>query len=219
MEENENTIQYFLNTHPDFELEHIEVAEGLSSGFINDTTRLWPHKLNGEGHFFAVLRKKGASNNSNIEYKTETSISPKEYIECINFLKDNLNISLNGTFIKFGDQIYLVPDNTPSLKGLKIVRSGLHLGTIMKNRFEPSHSLALYLKPENVKKHCNLSSREQTIYDYINGQTFSYTGDKGWYLISVDNYSIGWGKLSGDTMKNHYPKGLRKKLPLTTTFS
>ena len=35
---------------------------------------------------------------------------------------------------------------------------------------------------------------------------------EGWYLITVDGYSLGWGKLAGSVMKNHYPKGLRKLL-------
>ena len=45
---------------------------------------------------------------------------------------------------------------------------------------------------------------------FINGQTLNYEGEKGWYLITVDGYSLGWGKLAGQVMKNHYPKGLRK---------
>lgn len=45
---------------------------------------------------------------------------------------------------------------------------------------------------------------------YLKGQTFSAEGEKGWYLICVDDISLGWGKLAGGIMKNHYPKGLRK---------
>ena len=33
---------------------------------------------------------------------------------------------------------------------------------------------------------------------------------KGWVLMLADDYSIGWSKLVGDVLKNHYPKGLRK---------
>ena len=32
----------------------------------------------------------------------------------------------------------------------------------------------------------------------------------GWTLITVDGYSIGWGKTVKGQIKNHYPKGLRK---------
>ncbi len=83
--------------------------------------------------------------------------------------------------------------------------------TAKKGRFEPSHALALYLKPTDVKRHVNIDSiRERKLADdYLKGMTFEYTGDNGYYLICVDGYSIGWGKLAGNIMKNHYPKGLR----------
>lgn len=58
----------------------------------------------------------------------------------------------------------------------------------------------------------NLSVEEDTVYRYIGGETFEYDGEKGWYLIFVDGYSIGFGKLAGGVMKNHYPKGLRKNM-------
>ena len=32
----------------------------------------------------------------------------------------------------------------------------------------------------------------------------------GWTLITVDGYSIGWGKAVKGQIKNHYPKGLRR---------
>ena len=95
----------------------------------------------------------------------------------------------------------------PYLTGLKVLRPGLHLGTLKKNRFEPAHALALFLKPADVKNTLDLSLAEAE--RYLSGQTLPAEGEKGWYLISVEGYSIGWGKLSGSVMKNHYPKGLR----------
>lgn len=103
-----------------------------------------------------------------------------------------------------------MPENSPSLDGIKVLRAGLHLGTVLKKRFEPSHSLALAIKQIDAVYHHNLSLEDDCIYKYINGETFSLEAKKGWYLITVDNYSIGWGKLAGGIMKNHYPKGLRK---------
>ena len=96
----------------------------------------------------------------------------------------------------------------PSLKGLKVLRAGLHLGTVKKNRFEPSHALALSLKPEETVHTYDLTVKEAE--EYLSGQTFQAEGEKGWYLITVEGYSLGWGKLAGGIMKNHYPKGLRK---------
>ena len=71
-----------------------------------------------------------------------------------------------------------------------------------------THALALALCPKDVKHVWNLSVEEAAAY--LKGQTFSAEGEKGWYLICVDDCSLGWGKLAGGVMKNHYPKGLRK---------
>ena len=96
------------------------------------------------------------------------------------------------------------------MKGLKVLRPGLHLGEIKKNRFEPSHALALALGPGDVRQVLRLQSGDPRVGAYLNGQTFPAEGPKGWYLICVDGISLGWGKLAGGIMKNHYPKGLRK---------
>ena len=111
-------------------------------------------------------------------------------------------------FLAFGDNLYRMPERMPGLKGQKVLRPGLHLGTLKKNRFEPAHALALALRPEDVKHVWKLSVEEAAAY--LKGQTFSAEGEKGWYLICVDGISLGWGKLAGGIMKNHYPKGLRK---------
>ena len=119
---------------------------------------------------------------------------------------------MQGRYLTFGEQVYLIPEGTPSLRGLKVLRPGLHLGTVKKNRFEPSHALALALQERDAKHTVNLSSDGREIRGYLNGETFSLQGEKGWYLIMVDGYSVGWGKLAGGVMKNHYPKGLRKSI-------
>lgn len=113
-------------------------------------------------------------------------------------------------YLTFGDNIYLVGADMPSLKGLKVLRPGLHLGEMKKNRFEPAHALALALCPDCAAHTWQLDSADTSAKAYLNGQTFPSEGEKGWYLICVDGFSLGWGKLAGGIMKNHYPKGLRR---------
>ena len=102
-----------------------------------------------------------------------------------------------------------MPSGFPSVDRLKVLRLGLHLGTLKKNRFEPSFALAMYLKPDMVKK--SVSYDHDTAERYLKGESIPVTsGTKdGWNLITVDGYSLGWGKASNNMMKNHYPKGLR----------
>lgn len=207
--ENEGSISRFAERHPEFT--------------IQKSLRLWPHKVQGEGHFAAVLQKDGEVG---ADYETFAvggteagcSAKDKELSLWWEFWKeleaeDGSDLSKRlkqGILVRFGDELYLAPANMPALKGMKVLRPGLHLGTLKKNRFEPSHALALALAGEDVRHVCHLEAEDSVTTAYLNGQTFNYEGEKGWYLIVVDGYSLGWGKLAGGIMKNHYPKGLRK---------
>lgn len=217
-EEDEGTIERFLKAHPEFSIEEIPRCPGMEPGrpeFVSGsqeltkTVRLWPHKLKGEGHFMARLKKEGISVGASVcAYRTEKGIARKECGEWLEFQRKYLKRELEGTFLKFGDQLYLAPGECPFLRGLKVLRAGLHLGTVKKNRFEPSHALALFLKPEEAVFTWDLTLCQAQ--NYLRGETFAAEGEKGWYLICVEGYSLGFGKLSGGMMKNHYPKGLRK---------
>ena len=197
-------------------------ASGSALG-LEHTMRLWPHRLRGEGHFVAVLEKAGAKEQVAAEEGAEKlpakrtrrkdgekGLGEKDYAEFSAFARENLRVQLSGIYLRFGEQLYLAPEETPLLRGLKVLRPGLHLGTVKKNRFEPSHALALILKPEDVVHAVRLDTEGRQVKDYLNGLTFPAEGEKGWYLICADGCSLGWGKLAGGIMKNHYPKGLRK---------
>ena len=223
-EENEGSVSRFLKRHAEFHIVNVTKASGMEGGRrewveepaegLEHTIRLFPHKVDGEGHFAAVLEKEGEVAEHYHGYcrnGEQKGLSLKECKEYAEFAQDSLKVKPDGIFLKFGEQLYLAPKGTPSLKGMKVLRPGLHLGTIKKNRFEPSHALALFLKQEEVKKCLNLSGETREAADFIAGMTLNAEGEKGWYLICVDGYSLGWGKLAGGIMKNHYPKGLRKK--------
>ena len=199
-------------------------ASGPAPG-LEHTMRLWPHRLRGEGHFVAVLEKAGETGTKEQSAKQEAEKLPakrtrrrdgekglgeKDYAEFSAFAQENLRVQLSGIYLRFGEQLYLAPEETPVLRGLKVLRPGLHLGTVKKNRFEPSHALALTLRPEDAAHAVSLDTEGRQVKDYLNGLTFPAEGEKGWYLICADGCSLGWGKLAGGIMKNHYPKGLRK---------
>lgn len=186
---------------------------------LSKTIRLFPHKIKGEGHFAAVLEKDGTLPDVTQKILSrngmEKPVSIKDCKEYEAFLKTEIKTdwlleTQKKSYLRFGDQLYQIPEQMPGLTGLKVLRPGLHLGTILKNRFEPSHALALALRPDEVSHTWNLDENSAGAANYLKGGTFPAEGEKGWYLISVDGYSIGWGKLAGGIMKNHYPKGLRK---------
>ena len=123
-----------------------------------------------------------------------------------------------GKLELFGDQLYRLPDEEVSLRGIHVLRAGLHIGEFKKNRFEPAFALALTLGREDVKKYVELPSEDMRALGYFNGQSVIFkegeidTKLKGWCLFGIDGYSAGWGKIANGQMKNHYPKGLRKNL-------
>lgn len=221
--ENEGTIGRFLEQQPNFYLSEAKLWEGMEGGRpewmekpsneIRKTIRLWPHKIRGEGHFAAVLEKEPAqlsSHGRKRKEKLEQGLSAKECQAYERFAKEQLFVSLDGKRLAFGEQLYLAPKELPSLHKLKVLRPGLHLGSLKKGRFEPSHALALALKPQEVANSLCLPKDAEQLRAYLRGETFLAEQKKGWCLICAGEYSIGWGKLAGGIMKNHYPKGLRK---------
>lgn len=234
--ENEGSVSRFLLKHPEFSIEKVDLVHGMRRGVpewgeksleeLSDTIRLWPHCLNGEGHYMAVLHKEGSLSHKTMGWckngleqgltERESKMQAKGCVEYLEFVKEVFQQACAedflGRYLRFGDQLYLIPRGMPAVNGLKVLRPGLHLGTVKKNRFEPSHALALVLRGKDVLHTIDLPSDGKEIRAYLAGETFSYEGEKGWYLLTVDGYSIGWGKLSGGIIKNHYPKGLRKSV-------
>ena len=199
-EEDELAVVAFLESHPEFEPEVVEAPWFVPSE--NGGHRMWPHKLLGEGHFAAVLRKKGEGEAEYTPVGGEKL--PKQWVS---FAKE-LDIKLpEGKALMFGETLYWVPDGMPELSRLKVMRPGLELGTVKKDRFEPAHALALWLKTcRNVQDYPADSGEMEK---YIHGDVVP-SEVKGWCLVTAEGYSIGWGKGDGRVLKNHYPKGLRR---------
>jgi len=199
-EENEETIFYFLQNHPEFTPEDVDAPWFARTGI--GMFRLWPHKLLGEGHFVAVLQKSGEEKEPECSVRGEKL--PKEWG---NFASE-MGISLSaGKAVSFGDTLYWAPVEMPDLRGMKVLRPGLELGQVRKGRFIPAHALALWLKCAKTTQSYGADSRE--IAAYLHGDVVPST-KTGWCLVQVDGYAIGWGKGDGTVLKNHYPKGLRR---------
>lgn len=239
-EENEGTVSRFLHKHGEFRIEEVPHDAAFAPGQaawvdepapgIMHTMRLWPHRLKGEGHYIARLRREGALSAPMPQRvchmgKTQPAkagriagAAQKEpTADLQDFLVKELGLTPDwlsgqrGRVQKFGEQIYLVPVQMISMQGIKVLRPGLHLATEKKNRLEPAHALALALKGAQTDKVLELSQEEAQ--RYLRGESLSgLTGgeQKGWTLLCRQGYPLGFGKASGGQMKNHYPKGLRR---------
>ena len=205
-EENEGVISHFLHTHKDFSVRAVDApyftpacphwiqdpAEGIEHCF-----RLLPHKLKGEGHFAAVLQRAEDGDPADLPLE-KTGILPSA-------IKDFA--PLDGKVVTFGETIFLAPEELPVLKGLKVLRVGLELGELRKERFVPAHALALATKDFPLCHDLPADSAE--VLSYLRGETL-HGPQKGWTLLRADGYSLGWVKGAEGILKNHYPKGLRR---------
>ena len=199
-EEDEEAVANFLQEHPEFEPETLEAPWFVP--VENGGHRMWPHKLLGEGHFAAVLKKTGGE-------ETDTDIPSGEKLppQWTAFAKETGIQLPAGKAVSFGQNLYWAPEDMPDLNRIKVMRPGLELGAVKKDRFEPAHALALWLK--ECKNMETYGAESEEMKAYIHGDVVP-SQKKGWCLVCADGYSIGWGKGDGRVLKNHYPKGLRR---------
>lgn len=227
-EEDELMISHFLDSHGNYELVEIPRTAGIESGRpewaggnkeLSRTVRLWPHKLKGEGHFVAKLRKKadgftdtgGTHVDQRKEYQKDVDTRAGISFEPFrSFIKENLNIEIEGYFAAKGHNLYYLPESPPDLRAIKVAKFGWYLGECMRDRFEPSHSMIISLDKQDVRNVVDFSSGSREVLSYLKGETLMIEGKKGFTAVCVDGYTLGWAKQTGDMLKNLYPKGWRK---------
>ena len=210
-EENEEIISWLMDNY-DFELIPVEHINGMSQGINQaETARMYPHHFKGEGQFVAHLQFKGQNKAGKFK-PSKSNLSREQLSLWQDFDKKHLKEKLTGVLQVFGDQLYLLPEVLPDLGKLRIARNGLHLGTFKKKRFEPNFALGLALKPSQVKQ--SIEIHQEDFVKYVAGETvqLSETLPNGWYQVLVGGNGLGFAKVTGNTLKNYFPKGLRFKV-------
>lgn len=230
--ENEQSVEYLLGLDPGLELMEVPKYEGFEPGHpewsdTNDPSlsccaRLFPHRIQGEGHFVALIRKKEEDKVCHISDYIPAKAKITE--ETAAFLKllswdiktDRLEVNNN--------KLYYIKKGCPDAKGLRILRQGLLLGEMKKNRFEPSQALAMALRMEEFQNTFNLPVTDSRVIKYLKGESIEYSEDEamyssnsvwnknwneGWILICVDGYPLGFGKAKNGVIKNKYLPGWR----------
>lgn len=207
-EEDEEVVARFLRTHSDFSVVDAAMpclAEGRPDWMavpderLRRAVRLWPHRLDGEGQFAAVLQRDGGACG---ETDTEPlQPTPREAAEFFRTDKSAFGVTA------FGDTLWLAPEGLPRLRGLHVLRVGTELGELRKGRFLPAHAAALAL--ETTCPRVSYPADSPAVAAYLRGETLPAAG-RGWTLVCVDGYPLGWAKAADGVLKNHYPKGLRR---------
>ena len=257
-EEDEQTVEYFLEENPDFVLQELPLGGGIEEGRpewtvsgredVKNCRRFLPHKVKGEGHFAALFKKadsvegvdkqcieeevlsksvhkempsqekgrketayKGKKGKQVGKVQTATKVKiPEAMEEFMREISDWEQWKERVFFVK--ERAFLLPENCPDFKGLRVVRSGLYLGDCLKKRFEPSQALAMALKPEQYKRSISLPAEDVRVEKYLRGETVDIDDAElsGWTLFCVEDFPLGWGKCNRGRLKNKYNPSWRK---------
>lgn len=219
-EEDEQMIAWLLDNYPQFEMVPIKKTAGIIDAKpewangdprLTNAARLFPHLMRGEGHFVAKLRLNEAIGDAHYVREQASNVSRDQSTLFAAFAAENLNIDVDSHHLMaFGDQLYLMPVGTPALNHVKVVRPGLHLGTLKKNRFEPSYALALALQKGQFKQETAISLDDWK--KVVHGEIFKRDDlpvKKGWVRLFCEEQPVAFGKVVDKTVKNYFPKGLR----------
>ena len=221
VEENEEVVLSFLDSHPGFRLippsERLRpfVKPGiaiLGREELTLTSRFYPHISRGEGQFVAVFKKdENHDDLPTILYKDASIPLTKEETRIVlDFLKDNLVSVPDVKFIKRGEFVSMLPRELVIPKG-RVFSAGVCLGEIRgKNLFAHHHFFSAY--GGEMKRRLMLSEGDERVSKYLRGEEISSAGiDGGYCAVCYEGVCLGGGKVSGGVVKNHYPKGLRIK--------
>jgi NOL1/NOP2/sun family putative RNA methylase len=223
-EENEQSIEYLLSLDDSLHLVELPLIKGFDKGHpewgltnnqeLTKCRRLWPHRVEGEGHFVAMVEKsEDCFADSNVsEYvfsKEKLSKEAEEFIKSLAYPFDLSRMDVQK------ERVFYIPEGMPYVRGLRILRCGLYMGDMKKNRFEPSQSLAMFLKAEQFPNVVKLSVEDDRVVKYLKGETIELSEEEaescrnGICLICVGEYPLGFGKLNRGTIKNKYLPGWR----------
>ena len=225
-EENEAVVAGFLEAYPHFSLEAIQLQPGFSPGRpdwlpgserwpeLSEAVRIWPHIAAGEGHFVAVIQRKHLGKTRQPKPWQHTGVSASAAGFFNEFINRNLNWIVEKKSLRLvGSYLYQVPPGSPDLGRLRVIHPGWWLGTLRKNRFEPSHALALALRKEDARHVLDLQAADERLLAYLRGESIRldlvWESPECWVLVCVDGFSLGWGRWVKGVLKNAYPKGLR----------
>lgn len=219
VKEDEQNVEWLLDKYPDLSLVDIADFDGFSHGITEKTkkcVRIFPHQMEGEGHFLALFKKAERDDFVPEEYYTKTSLSKSKVKE----LKDSDMFGFFNNCRFIPDMDYITYENgyvsylnasVPDLKGIRVLRKGLLLGTIKNGRFTPSQAFAMCLDSNLYDNVLNLSVNDERVIRYLKCESIEVAESlkKGFTLVCVEGFALGWAKSDGVRLKNKYMPGWR----------
>lgn len=223
VEEDEGNVAYVLEEFPQMQLCCLDLDKvpGACGGFgLSGCMRLFPHRLKGEGHFLALMRKKGGDDGGKeilppmdpgTAGKRVRAVEKEKELDA--FLRQSGAEWDYGRIVIHQDNVYYLPEGLAWNLPLRFLRTGLFLGELKKGRFEPSQALAMSMKAGQFPNTVSFPAGDSRVLRYLKGETISLEGDegpvKGWCLAAMEGFPLGWAKGTGMSLKNKYYPGWR----------
>lgn len=215
--ENEGVIQRLLENAPQMEAAPFALPAGAGCALAakGGTLHLYPHEIKGEGHFIALLHKKGGSGASRGECLLRSAaerLAPpdKPLLAAYQAFAHALDAqdALPEATAQLGDTLVAAPP-LPPLGGVRVLRAGLQLGALKGKAFMPDHALAMGLTLPYALP--TLALDEAGARAYQRGEALPVPESvRGFILPAYEGLALGFGKASDGQLRNHYPKGLRR---------
>ncbi len=208
---------------------------GLPADLTGRTVRIWPHRTIGEGHFCAMLQKADAFNGNMPPSGQARAGAVHEWPGLHDGemrLSDSARQRLSAPDSWAAEQEtagegaghrethwHWLPVPPPDMTGLRILKPGLFLGTQhIRNgdtRFEPSHSVLLAMRPDDLDVRFDLALEDDRVLRYLRGETIALTPaddlPPGRVPVFLDGHPLGWARHeTGNMLKNGYPKAWRR---------
>lgn len=172
--------------------------------------RFLPHRVDGEGFFIGVLRKRASSGHHNTKGKRifETvGRKDREALASFGIQSDEIVLGPDGEY-------YASPLNSDALNVLAteayVLMPGVQLGKLMRAELVPNHALAMASAIFKAKQTCDVDLISAQAY--LRGEPIAVDASDGWQVVTYQGHPLGWMKVIGPRVNNYYPKEWRVRM-------
>ena len=212
-EENEDNLDFLLDTGL---FESVDIPVDETWGVVNSCSskhgasgyRFYPDKLRGEGFFCGLLRKTKTLNAEYIDLPLpfaafQAKLNMSDWVKEV----ENLLLFKKGEELFAIDQAF-AQDLALLSQILRLRKSGLRMGELIREEFVPNHELAMSTIQSSSLPSVELDLAQSL--KYLRRETLDLdVVQKGWSLVNYKKVTLGWIKIVQGKAKNHYPLNWR----------